>query len=263
MSQIGLIRFAIFVLVFAGFALLERRYPARRWRTAMQSRWLSHATLGGLSLIIPTIILRLVPILAAAGAARWAEGAQFGLLHWLSLPSLIAIPLAILLLDLAIYGQHRAMHRWPLLWRFHAVHHHDHDLDVTTALRFHPGEILLSTFYKAGAAALLGAPLIAVVIHETLLSTMAIFNHANIALPPRAERLILPILVTPTMHVRHHSIVRGEHDANYGNMLSIWDRLLGSYCPEPAFAGPLAIGLAETQTRNVTGLRWLIKRPFR
>lgn len=263
MSQIGLIRFGIFVLVFAGFAILERRYPARAWRTAMPARWASHATLGGLSLVIPAVLLRLVPILAAVGAASWAEGSGFGLLHWLGVPPLIAVPLAILLLDLAIYGQHRAMHRWPLLWRFHAVHHHDHDLDVTTALRFHPGEILLSTLYKAGAAALLGAPLIAVVIHETLLSAMAIFNHANIALPPRAERLVVPILVTPTMHVRHHSIVRREHDANYGNMLSIWDRLLGSYCPEPAYPGPISIGLADTQRRDITGLKWLLALPWR
>ncbi|OYY71812.1 sterol desaturase family protein [Sphingomonas sp. 28-63-12] len=263
MSQIGLIRFGIFLVVFAVFALLERRYPARQWRTTMRQRWLSHGALGGLSLIIPSLVLRLIPILAAVGAAGWAARAHFGLLHWLGLPALIAIPAAILLMDLAIYGQHRAMHRWPWLWRLHAVHHHDHDLDVTTALRFHPAEILLSTLYKASAAALLGAPLIAIVIHETLLSAMAIFNHANIALPARVERLVQPLLVTPTMHVRHHSTVRQEHDANYGNMLSLWDRLFASYCPEPPMPAPFAIGLAETQARGVTGLRWLIALPFR
>lgn len=260
---IGLIRFGIFITVFAAFALLERRQPARAWRTTMRDRWLSHGALGGLSLLIPALLLRLVPAFAAVGAARLATEADVGLLHWLGLPALIAIPVGILLMDLAIYAQHRAMHRWPWLWRFHAIHHHDHDLDVTTALRFHPGEIILSTLYKAAAAALIGAPVLAIVIHETLLSAMAIFNHANIALSPRAERLVLPILVTPTMHVRHHSITRTEHDANYGNMLSVWDRLFASYCPEPVPPAPPVIGLADTQQRRVMGLGWLLGLPFR
>jgi sterol desaturase/sphingolipid hydroxylase (fatty acid hydroxylase superfamily) len=260
---IGLIRFGIFALVLAAMALLERRFPLRAWRTDRPQRFASHAGLGLLAVAVPAILVRIAPALAGAGAAGWAASQGFGLLNVISLSPAWAIPLAILLLDLAIYGQHRAMHRWPLLWRLHAVHHDDHDLDVTTALRFHPGEILLSTVYKAGAAALIGAPVIAVIIHETLLSAMALFNHANIALPPRLERWVQPLLVTPTMHARHHATVRADHDSNYGNMLSLWDRLFGSYSPEPTPPTPFPIGLGETQGEQVTGLRWMLARPFR
>lgn len=259
---IGLIRFAIFAAMLAVLALLEHRFPHRAWRTRQRERWASHAGLGLLSAAVPAALVRITPALAGAGAAAWAASHGFGLLNIVPLPGIWAIAVAILLLDLAIYGQHRAMHRWPVLWRLHAVHHHDHDLDVTTALRFHPAEILVSTLYKAAAAALIGAPVIAVIIHETLLSTMALFNHANIALPPRIERWVQPVLVTPTMHVRHHATVRAQHDSNYGNMLSIWDRLLGSYYSEPSVPKPFAIGLADTQRQRVTGLGWLLALPF-
>lgn len=259
----GLIRFAIFVALITVFAVLERWRPARPWRTSIAQRWASHAMLGGLSLLLPMVLLRLAPALVGIGAAGWASARGVGLLHWLAPPGWVAIPLAVLLLDLAIYAQHRAMHRFPLLWRLHAVHHHDHDLDVTTALRFHPGEILLSILYKAAIAALIGAPVAAVIIHETLLNGMAIFNHANIALPPRIERIVQPILVTPTMHVRHHAAVRAQHDSNYGNALSLWDRLFGSYWPEPGRPAAFPIGLAETQARSVTGIGWLLALPFR
>ena len=260
---IGAIRFAIFLGLIIGFAAIEHRFPARPWRSGIRARWISHGALGGLSLIVPALLLRSAPIFVGLGAAAWAERAGFGLFHWLALPPWLAIAPAILMLDLAIYAQHRALHRWPLLWRLHAVHHHDHDLDVTTALRFHPGEIFLSVLYKAGIAAIIGAPVVAVVIHETLLNGMAIFNHANIVLPRRAERIVQPILVTPTMHVRHHSTVRSQHDANYGNLLSIWDRLFGSYWPEPREPEPFVIGLAQSQRQSVIGLGWLLALPFR
>lgn len=261
--MIALIRFGIFAIVLIGFAVIEQRFPKRRWRTGWRERWRAHGALGGIAAVIPALLTRVVPVAGGVGAAAWAARAQVGLINWIGLSGALAVLLAVLMLDLAIYAQHRAMHRWRPLWRLHAVHHHDHDLDVTTALRFHPAEILVSTLYKSAAAALIGAPIVAVVIHETLLSAMAIFNHANIALPPRVERWVRPVLVTPTMHARHHSIVRGEHDANYGNVLSLWDRLFGSYCPEPDYAGPFAIGLAETQHQPVTGLRWQLLLPWR
>ncbi len=260
---IGLVRFGIFALVLASMALLERRFPHRAWRTDRTARWLSHGGLGLLTVAVPAALVRITPALAGVGAASWAADQGVGLLNIVPMSTIWSVLLAILLLDLAMYGQHRAMHRWPILWQLHAVHHHDQDLDVTSALRFHPAEILLSTLYKAGMAALIGAPIVAVIIHETLLSAMALFNHANVALPSRIERWVQPVIVTPTMHVRHHSTVRAEHDSNYGNALSIWDRLFGSYCPEPAKPAPFAIGLPETQHRPVIGLRWLLSQPFR
>lgn len=261
--SVAVLRFGIFAALLIAFAVIERRFPHRRWRTVIRDRWQTHAVLGTLGLLVPALLTRVLPILAGVGAAQWAQASGIGLLRIVTLPPPVTIVVAVLLLDMAIYGQHRAMHRWALLWRFHAVHHHDHDLDVTTALRFHPGEIFLSTLYKAAAAAVIGAPVEAVVIHETLLSSMALFNHANIALPPRVERWVRMIIVTPTMHVRHHSTRRAEHDSNYGNMLSVWDHLFGSYCPEPAEPRPFAIGLADTQDRPVTGLAWLLVLPGR
>lgn len=260
---IGLVRFGIFALVLATLVLLERRFPHRAWRTDRTARWLSHGGLGLLAVAVPAVLVRITPALAGVGAASWAADQGVGLINIVRLNTIWSSSLAILLLDLAMYGQHRAMHRWPILWRLHAVHHHDQDLDVTSALRFHPAEILLSTLYKAAMAALIGAPVVAVIIHETMLSAMALFNHANIALPPRIERWVHPVLVTPTMHVRHHATVRAEHDSNYGNTLSIWDRFFNSYCPEPATPIPFTIGLPETQRRDVTGLSWLLSLPFR
>lgn len=256
-------RLAVFVGVFALLAVLERAQPARARRRAVATRWLAHGVLGALAVAVPALLGLIARPLIGIGAAAWAGAAGVGLFNIVAVPQPVAALASILLLDLAIYLQHRAMHRAPFLWRFHAVHHHDHDLDVSSALRFHPGEILLSTLYKAAIIALIGAPVVAAAAYELILSTMALVNHANLALPPAVERWARWLIVTPTMHVRHHAVARDQHDRNFGNLLSIWDRVFGTWFREGPSPARFPIGLAETQAQPVDGIGWLLARPWR
>jgi sterol desaturase/sphingolipid hydroxylase (fatty acid hydroxylase superfamily) len=155
-------------------------------------------------------------------------------------------------------------HKVPLLWRLHQVHHADRDIDVTTAIRFHPIEIALSMLLKIGLVYALGAPAAAVVAFEVILNGCAMFNHANIRLPRRLDAVLRLFIVTPDMHRVHHSIDRSEHDANYGFNLSIWDRLFGTYVAEPAGGHHgMTIGLAPYQTDEPTRLGWSLLLPFK
>ncbi|MFM9828567.1 MAG: sterol desaturase family protein [Sphingomonas sp.] len=259
----GMWRVAIFFGLLLGLALLERLAPAREWRARGAARLASHGALGMLSVGVPAAMGWVMRLLIGVGAAAWAASAGFGLFHWIAAPGWLAAGVSIIAMDSAIYFQHRAMHVSPLLWRLHNMHHHDHDLDVTTAMRFHPAEIVASTLYKAAVIVLLGAPVAAALAYEMVLSSMALFNHANIALPPQIERWARLVIVTPSMHVRHHSMVRAEHDSNYGNFLSLWDRLLGTWHAEPPAPAKFPIGLAETQARDVNRLGWLLALPWR
>lgn len=256
-------RVAIFFALLLGLGMVERVVPARQWRARGPARWASHGVLGALSVSVPAALGWVARPLIGVGAAAWAATAGFGLLHWVTAPWWLAGLFSIIAMDFAVYFQHRAMHLSPLLWRLHNTHHHDHDLDVTSALRFHPAEIVASTLYKAAVIALLGVPVAAAFAYELLLSSMALFNHANIALPVPIERWARRIIVTPTMHVRHHSTVRAEHDSNYGNFLSIWDQMLGTWHAEPPGRADFPIGLAETQARDVNRLGWLLTLPWR
>ena len=189
--------------------------------------------------------------LLAVGAAIDAEAQGWGLFNALALPYWVEVVVAILLLDLAIWTQHLVTHKVPLLWRLHRVHHADRDVDVTTAIRFHPVEIALSMLLKIGLVYLLGLPALAVILFEIILNGTAMFNHSNLKLPVGIEAVLRRFLVTPDMHRVHHSIHRDEHDSNYGFALSIWDRIFGTYIPQPR-------GGHDGMT---TGLQWQDERP--
>jgi len=179
-------------------------------------------------------------------------------------PVTVEIIVALVVLDFAIWLQHVLSHRIPLLWRFHQMHHADTDIDVSTALRFHPLEIALSTLYKVAWVLLLGPSAVAVVLFEVILNGCAMFNHANVALPAWLDRIVRRLIVTPDMHRIHHSVLPREHHTNFGFNLSIWDRLLGTYTEQPA-AGHVAmrIGLAEHAAADATRLAWCLVLPFR
>jgi sterol desaturase/sphingolipid hydroxylase (fatty acid hydroxylase superfamily) len=170
---------------------------------------------------------------------------------------------AVLALDLAIYLQHRAFHAAKPLWRLHKVHHADLDLDVTTGLRFHPIELVLSMLIKFAAIAVLGAAPLAVLIFELLLNGVAMFNHANIRIPAGIERVLRLLVVTPDLHRIHHSVVRSETDSNFGFNLPWWDRLLGTYRHAPqAGYQDMTIGLPEYPERKPHSLWWMLALPF-
>jgi sterol desaturase/sphingolipid hydroxylase (fatty acid hydroxylase superfamily) len=170
--------------------------------------------------------------------------------------------LAILIFDFAIWAQHLITHKVPLLWRLHRVHHADRDIDVTTAIRFHPVEIALSMFLKIGLVYIIGPSAVAIILFEIILNGTAMFNHANIKLPLGIDRVLRLILVTPDMHRVHHSVKRREHDSNYGFSLSIWDRFFGTYIAQPEEGhDDMTIGL-QWQDDRPSKLGWSLRLPF-
>lgn len=255
----ALVRGGIFFAALALLASAEALLPRRRRSFSRTVRWPVNLGMG----LANTLILRFAVPLLAVGAALWAEEARIGVFHWAAVPFWAAAILSFLALDLLVYGQHVAMHHVPFLWRLHYIHHTDRDFDVTTALRFHPLEVLLSMALKIGAVLALGAPVAAVIIFEIVLNAAAMFNHANLALPERADRFLRLVLVTPDMHRVHHSAVRRETDSNYGFSVSWWDRLFATYHPAPeAGHAAMTLGLPGYQDGRPNSAAFAFLSPF-
>jgi sterol desaturase/sphingolipid hydroxylase (fatty acid hydroxylase superfamily) len=260
----GLLRFGVFVGVFLVMAAIELVRPKRRLTVSKARRWLTNLGIAG----IDTLVLRLMAMLAvpvaAVSAAFFAQSHHIGLLNQVAWPYWIKLVIALLVLDLAIWAQHLVSHKLPLFWRLHRVHHADRDIDVTTAVRFHPIEIALSMLWKIVVVLPLGASPFTVFLFEVILNACAMFNHANIALPSWLDRSLRLFIVTPDMHRVHHSVLRSEHDRNYGFNLSVWDRLFRTYLAEPkAGQQGVMIGLTPYQTEAPTRFGWSLVLPFR
>ena len=201
--------------------------------------------------------------LAAVAASFFAKERELGLLNQVDWPYWLKVLIALLVLDLAIWFQHLVSHKMPIFWRLHQVHHADRDIDVTTAVRFHPVEIALSMLWKIAVVVPLGAPPFAVFLFEVILNACAMFNHANIALPAWLDRALRIFVVTPDMHRVHHSVLRSEHDRNFGFNLSLWDHLFGTYLAEPkAGQQGMTIGLTPYQSEAPTRFGWSLWLPF-
>ena len=256
MSNEPLLRAVIFFGVFLLLALAEGMAPFRASASSRLRRWP-----GNLGLFITGLVAgRVILPAGAVGFAMLMERQGIGLLQ----PGWFSVLLAVVLLDLAIYGQHVVFHKLPVLWRLHRVHHADTEMDVTTGIRFHPVEILLSIAIKLGVIALLGAPPLAVFLFEVILNAGAMFTHANLRLPESVERRLRLLFVTPGMHRVHHSAERIDTDSNYGFNLSIWDRLFSTYRPEPVPGDQaVVIGLEVLRDREEQHLGRLLTQPFR
>lgn len=253
------LRAGIFLGVLAALIALETLFPRKARVTPRLHRWLTNLSLGGLS----AIAVRLMGPLTVAGAALAAEAAGFGLFRLFDLPGWAAALILLILLDLAMWAQHAAMHKVPLLWRMHRVHHTDRDLDVTSGLRFHPLEAAASMLWKALVVFALGAPLAVALAYEIVLSTMALFTHANLRLPLWLDRALRWVIVTPDMHRIHHSVIRTETDSNYGNILSLWDRLFGTYTNDPEGGQDgFTLGLEDWQDDRPARMRAAAGMPF-
>jgi sterol desaturase/sphingolipid hydroxylase (fatty acid hydroxylase superfamily) len=213
---------AMLAIAFAAILLLELAYPAR---APQRQRWPLNLALG----LCNGLMVRLAAVIGPLGAALFAQNHGIGLFQLLALPLPLVAILVVLLMDLAVYGQHRAMHRFAPLWYFHKLHHGDTDFDVTTGVRFHPGEALLSMLYKAAIVLLLGAPPATVVVFEVWLALGSLIEHGNIRLPARLDAAARRLWVTPAMHRVHHSAHGADHNHNFGFALSVWDHLFGSY----------------------------------
>ncbi len=256
------IRLGVFLGLFTLFAVLEALAPRRVRVQPRGARWFTNLAM----VVLDTLALRALALalpFLAVGAALDAWMMGWGLLNNVAWPLWVEIVLALLMLDFAIWAQHLITHKVPLFWRFHRVHHADRDFDVSTALRFHPVEILASMGLKIGLVYLLGPQAVAVVLFEVILNGTALFNHSNLRLPPWLDRVVRLVLVTPDMHRVHHSVLRKEHDSNYGFALSVWDRLFGTYVPQPqAGHEAMQVGL-EWQDDKPARLGWALMLPFR
>lgn len=259
----GTWRFIIFASVLVVMAALEGLFPKRELTQSKARRWITNIAFGGLGSLTARLMAALSVPLAAIAAALWAEANGVGLFNLTAWPSAIEILIAIVVLDLAIYLQHVALHKISLLWRLHKVHHSDRDIDVTTAVRFHPIEIALSMLWKIVVVLCLGASAFAVFLFEVILNACAMFNHSNVRLPSILDAILRTFIVTPDMHRVHHSVIHQETDSNYGFNLSIWDRLFGTYTPQPQKGHEgMTIGLNEYQTKDPTRLIWSLALPF-
>jgi len=253
------VRLGVFLSAFAILALWQTLRPFREL-SQNALRWSRHFSV----LLMGSALVRLLMPLVATAAGAWADAAQFGVLQILGLPQWLLILAGVVILDLAIYWQHRLFHRLPWLWRLHRMHHSDTDFDVSTAIRFHPVEILLSMLIKIGVVLLFGIPALAVLLFEILLNATALFSHSNARLPRALEQPVRLILVTPDMHRIHHSVVQAETDSNFGFNLALWDRIFGTYRAEPeAGRACVEIGIGSFSGADEQRLDRLLTQPFR
>ena len=255
----SIVRLSIFLGVLVLMALWELLAPRRALSARKPLRWLSNLALVGLN----TVVLRVLIPLGAVGMALLAEEQSWGLLNILTLPAWLAIVLSVVALDFVIYLQHVLFHAVPTLWRLHMVHHADLDFDVTTGVRFHTLEMLLSMGIKLAAVILLGAPALAVLIFEVLLNATSMFSHGNVRLPYWLDQGLRLLVVTPEMHRVHHSINPAETNSNFGFNLPWWDYLLGTYRAQPAEGHEgMTIGLSQFRDDRVEQLHWMLALPF-
>ena len=253
------IRLGFFVGVLLLMALGEMIGPRRKLVVRKPLRWASNLGL----VCLNTVAVRVFFPMGAVGMALVAKELSWGLFSNTNLPSWAAVAIAVVAMDLAIYLQHVLFHAVPLLWRLHMVHHADLDFDVTTGLRFHTIEILLSMGIKIGVVLLLGAPALAVLIFEVLLNVTSMFSHGNLRLPVWLDRVLRLIVVTPDMHRVHHSVVVRETNSNFGFNLPWWDWLFGTYSSQPRLGHEaMTIGLAQFRDDRVQRLPWMLALPF-
>lgn len=263
LEQEPLWRLAAFIGVFCLMAAWEIIAPRRALRQSKAWRWANNLGI----VVINGLLLRLLFPAAAVGIALLAQSNGWGILNQkLFAPYATGawvIVSGIILLDLVVWAQHVVFHKVPVLWRLHRVHHADLDFDVTTALRFHPLEILLSMLIKVAVIVLVGLPVLTVLLFEILLNATAMFNHGNVRLPPTFDRLLRWVIVTPDIHRVHHSWYPEETNSNYGFNLPWWDRLFKTYRDQPKDGhGEMTIGLHQFRKARDSRLDRLLILPF-
>jgi sterol desaturase/sphingolipid hydroxylase (fatty acid hydroxylase superfamily) len=252
------LRLASFISIMVVMMVWETLRPLSAGYHRTNRRWRNNLYIS----VVNSFATRLLVPITTVQVALWSTSRSIGLIQTVD-HKVLAIILAVVLLDLVIYLQHWAAHRFRWFWRLHRVHHSDSQFDVTTSVRFHPLEILISLVIKIVVIILIGAPAESVILFEVILSTMAVFNHANVTLPAALEPWVRRVFVTPSMHRIHHSQLLNEHNSNYGFNLSIWDRLFRTYTDNSA-TFPIKIGLDGFKNpREITTLLGLLKIPFR
>jgi sterol desaturase/sphingolipid hydroxylase (fatty acid hydroxylase superfamily) len=236
---------------------LESWLPAAGNRRRRMTHALRNITLGTLN--ASAVALLAAPLIA--NVAGWVDESRFGLLNLLSLPPAIATATAFLLFDGWLYLLHRANHKFGFLWRFHRVHHSDPEMDATTALRFHTGEVLISSALRLAVIPLLGITLWQLLVYESLMMPVIMFHHSNVKFPEKADRLLRALIASPAIHRVHHSRMRFETDSNYSIIFSFWDRIGGTFRLRND-GRPVDFGLDEYDGEEWQRVSGLLTTPF-
>lgn len=250
------IRASAFIVIAGTLILLEFFYSYRKRELTRVERWPSNILL----VVIGSLIIRICFPVGLIGIAIWARNHHLGLFNFFTMSNFFSALFSFIVLDFAIYMQHVYSHKWGVLWKFHKVHHTDSDLDVTSALRFHPIEIIYSFIYKILIVVIIGANSTGILIFEIVLNSMAMFNHANIYIPFNLEKILRFFLVTPQMHIIHHSVEKIESDKNFGFNFSIWDYIFKTYQEKFISKGMVGqIGYNQAQEQTIIKL---LLQPF-
>ncbi len=259
MGSDDLVRVGSYLSVLVVMATWELLAPRRKQTASKLCRWGGNLTI----VILNTVIARLLVAGGIVAAAAMAQERGWGLFNWVDWPDWLEFGLALVALDLVIYWQHQAFHLVPVLWRFHMMHHSDLDLDVSSGVRFHPVEVVISLAVKGAAVLALGVAPLAVVVFEIVLNSTALFNHSNVRMPLAIEPFLRWFIVTPDMHRIHHSVDPRETNSNYGFNVPWWDRLFGTYCAEPALGQTgMTIGLEHLGPPVCLNLFMMLRFPF-
>lgn len=259
MNGESIIRFATFVATAALLAALETAWPRRSPESGRSGRWIGNLGVVAVSTVFLQIVLPLAPTAVAASV----RSRGLGLFTALGLHPAVEFAMAILLLDLAMYTQHRVFHAWLPLWRIHRMHHADTFFDFSTGVRFHPFEIAISLIFKLAVVAILAPPALTVLVFEVVLNSAAMFNHSNLFLPLPLDRVLRRVLVTPDMHRVHHSVDGREFNRNFGFCFPWWDRIFSTYLPQPAEGHDrMFLGLRIFRERRYRSLLRMLAMPF-
>lgn len=259
MESGDLIRIGSYLSMLGMMATWELIAPRRPLTASKLCRWGGNLTI----VILNTAIARLFFMGGVVATAMMAQERSWGLFNLVEGPVWLELAFAVLALDFIIYWQHQLFHAVPIFWRFHMMHHSDLDLDVTSGVRFHPVEIVISTVVKSAAVLALGVAPLAVVVFEIVLNATSLFNHSNVRMPVSVDRVLRWLVVTPDMHRIHHSTSPRETNSNYGFNLPWWDRLFGTYCTEPALGQTgMKIGLEHLGPPVCLNLFMMLRFPF-
>ena len=250
-------RLVVFVFGLSFWFLMERSFSARRATTPLARRIMLHVTVS----ILNTTMMRLLVYVPMLAWIVYVEQMGWGISRWLGLHGWPEFVISIVVLDAFDYFWHRANHRIRFLWRFHKAHHSDNDMDVFTALRFHPGELLISSLIKAFWIVIWGPSAIAWFLFEALVSLCAQMHHSNVDLPNKIEQRIASIVVTPRFHASHHLVDRTYGDRNFSTIFSFWDPLFGSRAPKLSKGDlqTMALGLPEGREQVLSPLQLLLE----
>ena len=258
----AVIRLSFFVVLFLAFALLEHRFPKKQRSTSKSIRWRNNLAI----ILGNTLVLRGLFWLVgttAVGVALLVESKGLGLLNQWNTSGPLTFLIGFLIMDFVIYAQHVMMHRIKPLWRLHRMHHADTDIDVSTGLRFHPLEIIISMGIKFAVILVFGISPLVVIIFEVVLNATSMFNHANWSLPPRLDAVLRLVLVTPDMHRVHHSVHTEELNNNFGFNLPWWDRLCRTYKAQPKDGHQdMLIGLNDFRAEKYLSPAAMLAIPF-